>query len=480
MFRGRSFATIKLFILLLAVVFAGRIARAFSLEGEKWTLNRTVVMHLSLVGPGPLQDGFGSFNESAADALNTWNAYLAHMQFAPVIGSPLTPGDSDSDNSVFFSDTVYGDAWGNRVIAISLTSSRNSVFTEADVIFNNRENWDSYRGPLQDDLDFHRVALHEFGHVLGLDHPDSAGQHVIAIMNSITSSIDVLHSDDIAGAQNLYDSGPPYRSSNPSPNLVNLSTRAFVGTGGNVLIGGFIIQGSQPATVILRAIGHSLAAHGVSTPLSDPLMEVHNAAGTLVAQNDDWFTDTNAETIASYGLDPSNSRESALLQTLNPGNYTTIVKAYDNHDGDLTGNALVELYDLNTSGGRAGNISTRGQVLAGDKVMIAGFIVGGNQSKEVVIRGLGPSLGSAGIANALSDPMIELHDSSGGLIASNNNWQSDANAARVQEVALAPNQPVESALDRTLSPGAYTVILRGVGSATGVGLIEVYDLTPPP
>ncbi len=299
-------------------------------------------------------------------------------------------------------------------------------------------------------------------------------------MNSITSSIDVLHSDDIAGARNLYDSGPPYRSSNPSPNLVNLSTRAFVGTGGNVLIGGFIIQGSQPATVVLRAIGHSLAARGVSNPLSDPLMEVHNAAGTLVAQNDDWFTDADAETIASYGLDPSNSRESALLQTLNPGNYTAIVKAYDNHDGDLTGNALVELYDLNTSGGRAGNISTRGQVLAGDKVMIAGFIVGGNQGKEVVIRGLGPSLGSAGIANALSDPTIELHDSSGALMASNNNWQSDANAARVQEVALAPNQPVESALDRTLSPGSYTVILRGVGSATGIGLIEVYDLTPAP
>ena len=311
MFRGRSFATIKLCILLLAVVFAGRIARAFSLEGEKWTLNRTVVMHLSLDGPGPLQDGFGSFNESAADALNTWNAYLAHMKFAPVVGSPLPPGDSDSDNSVFFSNTVYGETFGDRVIAISLTSSRNSVFTEGDVIFNNRENWDSYRGPLQTDLDFHRVALHEFGHVLGLDHPDSAGQHVIAIMNSITSSIDVLHSDDIAGAQNLYDSGPPYRSSNPSPNLVNLSTRAFVGTGGNVLIGGFIIQGSQPATVVLRAIGHSLAARGVSNPLSDPLMEVHNAAGTLVAQNDDWFTGEDAETIASYGLDPSNSRESS-------------------------------------------------------------------------------------------------------------------------------------------------------------------------
>ena len=130
-------------------------------------------------------------------------------------------------------------------------------------------------------------------------------------------------------------------------------------------------------------------------------MEVRNAAGTLVAQSDDWFEDVNAETIGSYGLDPSNSRESALLQTLSPGNYTAIVKAFDNHDGDLTGNALVELYDLHASGGRAGNISTRGQVLAGDNVVIAGFIVGGPQSKEVVIRGLGPSLGTAGIANAL-------------------------------------------------------------------------------
>ena len=112
--------------------------------------------------------------------------------------------------------------------------------------------------------------------------------------------------------------------------------------------------------------------------------------------------------------------------------------------------------------------------------MIAGFIVGGNQSKEVVIRGIGPSLASAGIGNALSNPTIELHDSTGALVGSNDNWQSDANAARVTQVGLAPAQPVESALDRTLTPGAYTVILRGVNNGTGVGLIEVYDVTPAP
>jgi hypothetical protein len=299
-------------------------------------------------------------------------------------------------------------------------------------------------------------------------------------MNSVVSNLDSLASDDIAGAQSVYNGGPPYLFSNPAPNLVNLSTRGFVGTGGNVLIGGFIIQGSQPATVILRAIGHSLAARGLSRPLTDPVIELHNAAGTVVTQNDDWITDANAVTIASYGLDPSNSRESALLQTLSPGNYTAIVKAFDNHDGDLTGTALVELFDLHTSGGRAGNISTRGQVLTGDDVIIAGFIVGGNQSKEVVVRGIGPSLASAGIANPLPNPTIELHDSSGALMASNDNWQSDANAARVQQANLAPGQPVESALDRTLNPGAYTVILHGVNDATGVGLVEVFDLTPVP
>ena len=156
------------------------------------------------------------------------------------------------------------------------------------------------------------------------------------------------------------------------------------------------------------------------------------------------------------------------------------MKAYDNGDGKTSGTGLFELYDLHTGSGRASNISTRGQILNGDGVMIAGFIIGGGAAKEVVIRGLGPSLASAGISNPLANPTIELHSSSGALLLSNDNWQSDVNAGRVQGLSLAPNLPVESALDTTLNPGAYTVIMRGVGGGTGVGLVEVYDVSAAP
>jgi len=474
-FPGR---TLRLLLASATLISCGN-SFGFALDGKRWTFNRTVVMHLSLARTASLQDGFASFNASAADALDLWNNYLVHMRFASVLGSPLRPAKNDADNSVSFASTVYGDSFGGSTIAVTLLTS-GSNFIEADVVFNSAKSWNSYRGPLQGSvLDFHRVALHEFGHVLGLDHPDEVGQNVTAIMDSFVGEVDELQTDDIAGAGNIYNNGPAYLVSNPSANLVNLSTRSLVGTGNNVLIGGFIIQGPQPATVILRGIGHSLAARGLSNALTDPQIEVRNSSGSLIAQNDDWVSSADAETIASYRLDPSNSRESAVLRTLSPGNYTAIVKAFDNGDGDLTGTGLFELYDLHTSGGRAGNISTRGQVLSGNDVMIAGFIVGGSQAKEVIIRGLGPSLGSAGITNALPNPAIELRDAAGNLLLSNDNWQSDPGAARVQQAGLAPTQPVEAALDATLNPGAYTVIVRGVGG-TGIGLVEVYDLTPAP
>ncbi len=467
-------------LLLLAFYTSAAPLSAFDSDGVIWTRNRTVVMHLSLGGQMFLSDGFRSFNESAADALNAWNAHLVHMKFSPFVDSSLPPSDSDADNSAFFSSTIYGETFGSQTIAVTLTSTRNSTRLETDVVFNSNRSWDSYRGASRHpDLDFHRVALHEFGHVLGLDHPDDAGQSVAALMNSQVSSLDALQADDIAGAHSLYDAGPAFLAANPAPNLVNLSTRAFVGTGNNVLIGGFIITGSQPTTVILRAIGHSLAARGISNALRDTFLELRSSTGALIAENDDWITSPDAETIASYRLDPSNSLESAIIRTLAPGNYTVVVSAFDNGDGNLTGTGLVELYDLHPSAtsGRAANISTRGQVLASDP-MIAGYIAGAGQSKEVVVRGLGPSLTSAGISNPLSDPTLELYDASGNLIRSNDNWQSDPNAARVQSAGLAPREPVEAALNATLGPGAHTAILRGRNGGTGIGLVEVYDLSP--
>ena len=485
------------FLIPLAIVISGLPAHAYVRETDlenhlpiAWTANRTVLMHLSLPQTGgPFIDGSATFNASAEDALNIWNQYLGHMKFAVDRSSILPPTDADGNTSVMMANTYYGMRFGSGVLALTLVSSRNAILMEADVIFNSAFAWDSYRGPLNGSQDFHRVALHEFGHVVGLDHPDQATpkQNVVAIMNSTISSIDTLQTDDINGAKSIYDNGPPFLSSNPAPNLVNLSTRAFVGLGENAVIGGFIIQGSQPATVILRGIGRSLPAVGITNPLEDPMIELQSSSGATLATSDDWIDDSWASTIASYHLDPSNSQESAILTTLDPGSYTVVLKSFDNGDGHLTGTALVELYDLHTnssipsSPGRAGNISTRGQVLGdGSQLLIGGFIVGGTQSKTVVVRAIGPSLSAMGINQPLSDPLVELHDASGTTLTSNDNWQTDPNAPQIQSEGLAPTDPSEAALQVTLSPGSYTAVIRSANRTSGVALVEIYDLSPAP
>jgi hypothetical protein len=485
MFSSRFF----LFAFALVLVGASS-ARAFVREtsavngvevGLEWTKNRTVLMHLSLPPvPRQLQDGSPSLNAVAEAALNIWNQNLVHMQFAVNRGSILPPSDTDANTSVTLSNTIYGETFGNGVLAVTLVTPRDQRLIEADVIFNSAYDFDSYRGHLQADelQDFRRIALHEFGHVLGLDHPDQANpkQTVTAIMNSVVSGIDILQPDDINGAKSIYDSGPAYLAASPAPNLVNLSTRAFVGTGNDVVIGGFIVQGSQPATVVLRGIGFSLPAVGIANALEDPVIELHSGNSTI-SMSDDWIDDSWASTVASYHLDPSNSRESAILATLNPGNYTVVLRDFES---GVTGTGLIELYDLHTTGGRAGNISTRGTVGSGDQVLIGGFIVGGSQTKDVVIRAIGPSLSGAGVSGALSDPTLELRNSSGALVTSNDNWQTGANAAQIQAKGLAPSNPAESALFATLSPGSYTAIVRGANNGTGVALVEVYDLSPAP
>jgi uncharacterized Zn-binding protein involved in type VI secretion len=254
--------------------------------------------------------------------------------------------------------------------------------------------------------------------------------------------------------------------------LGNISTRAFVQTGDNVMIGGFIITGSGQKRLILRAIGPSLLNNGITNPLQNPTLELHDHTGAVIASNDNWMDAPNEQEIIDSGLAPSNNLESAILTSLNPGNYTAIVRGINNG----TGIGLVEGYDLDpTAGSKLGNISTRALVQTGDNVMIGGFIISGSGQKSVIVRAIGPSLTQQGITNPLLDPTLELHNGSGTVIAFDDNWR-DSQEAEIEATGLAPSDDRESAIVRTLAPGNYTAIVRGKNNTIGVALIEVYDL----
>lgn len=254
--------------------------------------------------------------------------------------------------------------------------------------------------------------------------------------------------------------------------LANISTRLRVESGDNALIGGFIISGTQQKRVIVRAIGPSLSSL-FSGVLADPFLELRNSAGGLVASNDNWRSDHEAEIIAT-GVQPGNDLESAIVATLpaNNSTYTAIVRGVNNG----TGIGVVEAYDLDrTIDSRLANISTRGLVSTGDNVMIGGAIILGNTPANVLIRGIGPSLAGSGIPNPLPDPTLELHDSNGALLASNDNWRSDQEA-EIIATTIPPTNDLESAILQTLAPGLYTAILRGKNNSTGVAVVEAYQL----
>ena len=257
------------------------------------------------------------------------------------------------------------------------------------------------------------------------------------------------------------------------PQALNLSTRGLVSAGDNVLIGGFIVSGTEPKTVVLRALGPSLSGFGLSDVLRDPLIRVYNSSHTLIATNDDWQGDPNHFIVQANGLVPANLSESAIARSLAPGAYTVIVTGKD----PTPGIGLVELYDLSPlSNSKLKNISTRGSVGTADNVLISGFIIGDVDSATVIVRAIGPSLASHGVTGVLSDPTLTIYDSTGSVIASNDNWLDDTNAIAVQKNGLAPPNPSESALVLHLPAGAYTAIVRGVNDATGNALVEVYDL----
>jgi hypothetical protein len=273
--------------------------------------------------------------------------------------------------------------------------------------------------------------------------------------------------------------------------LGNISTRSFVQTGDNVMIGGFIVQGTGPKRVIIRAIGPELGASPYNIPnaLANPTLELHDGTGALIASNDNWrttiiggiITSNQVGEIRDSGYAPGDGRESAIIADLAPGNYTAIVRGVNN----TTGVGLVEVYDLSGDASSIlGNISTRSFVQTGDNAMIGGFIIQGTGAKRVIIRAIGPELTQFGVPDALANPRLELHNETGALIGSNDDWRHTiiggiitvGQVAAIQASGHAPADPAESAIIAELPPGNYTAIVRGVNDTTGVGLVEVYDL----
>ena len=300
-----------------------------------------------------------------------------------------------------------------------------------------------------------------------------------------------IYGGPLSGAPNILPefAGSGTVSVGPVSTLGNISTRAFVQTGDNVVIGGFIVQGTEPKKVIIRAIGPELSQYGIPNPLYNPTLELHDGTGALIGSNDNWMstiiggiiTHNQVSDVMDSGHAPTDGRESAIVADLPAGNYTAIVRGVNN----MTGVALVEVYDLSPeTNSILGNISSRAFVQTGDNVMIGGFIVAGTESKRVIVRAIGPELTQYGVPDALNNPTLELHNGTGALIASNDNWlhtivggiiTSDQTQA-IRNSGYAPGDGRESAIIADLPPGNYTAIVRAVDNMTGVALVEVYDL----
>lgn len=243
-------------------------------------------------------------------------------------------------------------------------------------------------------------------------------------------------------------------------------------------IGGFIITGSAPKTVLLRAIGPSLIHFGVPDVLLDPVLELHGPGAFVTIINDNW-RDTQEDDIQATGIPPTDNLESAILATLNPGAYTGIIKGKNN----TSGVGLIEVYDLNQgAASKLANLSTRAFVNTADNIVIAGFLLSDSATDDrIIVRGMGPSLAPGFFPpNAvLADPTLELRDANGALLIANNGWQDDpAQAAVITAAGLAPGNNLEAAIAATLPPGLYTALLAGLNNGIGIGLVEVYDLGP--
>jgi len=493
-------------------------ARAYILESSAWPMGKAtaptaVTMQLQLQSGGPanrtLIDGSTSWNQVAAAALTDWNQYLVTMQYKYVMDSTAPVSSTESSNgfnNVSWSSTIYGEDWGSAVgITIRYYQISGTIYptTEADVLFDSGYSWDSYRGPLQSFGDLHRVAIHEFGHVLGLDHPDDYGQVVSAVMNRAESNTDDLTADDLGGGGYLYNLVPSI-TSQPSSlaatpgSAVTLSVVTTNNYAANFQwqFNGTAISGATSASYVLNNV-QAANQGNYRVLVSDRAGTTTSNIASLAIVAGPAITSAPASQTVSAGA-PVNLSVSAtgnnlsyqwLLNgsaiagatsstysipaagALDAGSYVVVVS-----NGVVSSSPAVAVVTVNTNA-RLINLSTRANV--GATSLTAGYVIGGTGTKDLLFRGIGPALASFGLTGVLSQPLLTLYNSSGAVLATDSGWGDSAQFqqafAAVGAFALPPNSADTAILASNFPQGSATVSVSGRNGTQGNALIEVWD-----
>lgn len=553
----------KLILIWVGFFATWQLCFAYNATGGRW--GGPITMRLQLGSPtGVLFDGTTSWAESAENALADWNTNVPNLGFLVDRNSTVPIGYGNGFNNVFWSNNIYGDAWEPRVLAVTL-SRYNSAGTsiEADVVFNVTLPWNSYRGnlrPLSSDStlnDFYRVALHEFGHVIGLNHPDDIGQRVAAIMNSTIGNTDRLTADDIAGGRALYSSGPPTSSTpllymqNPvswrtsGTGTANIQVarvqndRAFGSVSGTLRLdlwamptpyNNGVPPGSRllarhvldvlPATLGFANINATTAytappagSYYVALILAeftgsssgqftirdfrqfDNLLTIGNTSAPQITAQPFPQTATNGANVA-FGVTASGAAPLSYQWLKNgtpipgaSGSVLSIVGVKPDDAGvysvvvtNSVGSTQSTGALLTVNYSRLVNVSTRGLVLPGD-ALTPGFVMRGSGSKQLVIRAVGPTLGSFGIGSPLQDTRLDVIPQGSAIpFATNDNWGGSAALASTFSAVGAfalPASSRDSAVSSTFSTStnrAYTARVTAAGTGnSGIAIAEIYD-----
>lgn len=396
-------------------------------------------------------DGSTSWNVAVAPALDAWNTSMVRTKFASSTANP-TPSDEDGQNSMFFASTIFGQPFGSNVLAVtSMSSSGESGvrLVEADITFNTAVSWNSYRGNLRVPEDVRRVALHELGHVIGLDHPDQAFpvQSVNAIMNATISNLDALVTDDRNGASALYGSALPL------PTITRQPQSKSVAVGGNATLDVQVAGTTAPAGWPVNPLYHYMWKF---TPIG-------RTETNLVAMTDG---------TAYLGAAQLDDRGSYRVRIETPNGNVTSSSATVSVSAVATSTAT-----------KMTGLATRGIAGVGTRVMTVGFTIQGGGTRRLLVRGKGPRLAAYGVPNTVADPVLRVFNAAGTTqLAMNDNWQDGgqgaAMASAFTEAQLDDfiNGSKDSALVVNLGPGVYTAQLQSNTGGEGIALIEVYDL----